>query len=547
MTQNLNQPLFSPRQIANFFFVLILANIVLRLIIVIQPIDKLIEYVIADDMFYYLTIAKQFLAGNGISFDGLTRTNGFHPLYMGLTIIVQFLIQNKEVVVRALLILSACWGIITGLILAFIVHKLTHQPLMALITFVAYAYNPFVISQDLNGLETSLYGMFLSLSFLVYLIIKLKDTDDFKYWVWLGVLVGLTLLARTESIFFPLIIIGDVLWLASQKKLTRKKFTNYIIAGITALVIISPWLIWNFYNFGTVQQDSGKIFPLRKSIIFEESLGHPPTAVDMGKEMVKSFGWNIYILGNMLAGIPYTVPKRLLIFFIVLPGVMFGFLIGRFKWSKQVFLLHLKPFLFGIGFSILVFSYYTFYHQASHWRYFYALLIVSLPMAVLYLNSFNIHERISKRAFITLLLTLVLFLTLSSLTLVFIQKNYPAQKQVLSAARWISQNLPEDSRVGAFNAGILGYWSDRQIINLDGVVNKDMYEVLAKKQLWSYIKQKRIQYLCDHERTMIDNFRVFSNGWDQHHFELLHTFYLPSEYDHVREKITIYKIISSSN
>ena len=42
--------------------------------------------VIADDAFYYFTIARHAAAGHGVTFDGLAPTNGFHPLWLVLLI-----------------------------------------------------------------------------------------------------------------------------------------------------------------------------------------------------------------------------------------------------------------------------------------------------------------------------------------------------------------------------------------------------------------------------------------------------------------------------
>lgn len=36
----------------------------------------------ADDFYYYLVVAKNFVGSGRLSFDGITVTNGFHPLYM---------------------------------------------------------------------------------------------------------------------------------------------------------------------------------------------------------------------------------------------------------------------------------------------------------------------------------------------------------------------------------------------------------------------------------------------------------------------------------
>src|SRR4029077_13881509 len=45
------------------------------------------------------------------------------------------------------------------------------------------------------------------------------------------------------------------------------------------------------------------------------------------------------------------------------------------------------------------------------------------------------------------------------------------------AAQWARVNLPADAVIGAWNAGAIGYLSERRVVNLDGVVNSwDYYQ-----------------------------------------------------------------------
>src|SRR5690349_4998373 len=44
----------------------------------------------ADDSFYYYQIARNVVLGNGFTFDGINSTNGWHPLYMFVSILVQW-------------------------------------------------------------------------------------------------------------------------------------------------------------------------------------------------------------------------------------------------------------------------------------------------------------------------------------------------------------------------------------------------------------------------------------------------------------------------
>ncbi len=39
-------------------------------------------------------------------------------------------------------------------------------------------------------------------------------------------------------------------------------------------------------------------------------------------------------------------------------------------------------------------------------------------------------------------------------------------------AKWIDANLEEDAIVGSFNSGQLGFFSNRSVVNLDGLINQ---------------------------------------------------------------------------
>ena len=80
---------------------LILALIVAEsLTLLLVPMETLITYVVADDYFYYLTLAKNSLAGVGPSFDGQELTNGFHPLWFLLLRGLLVLVHSPDLQIR---------------------------------------------------------------------------------------------------------------------------------------------------------------------------------------------------------------------------------------------------------------------------------------------------------------------------------------------------------------------------------------------------------------------------------------------------------------
>jgi hypothetical protein len=65
------------------------------------------------------------------------------------------------------------------------------------------------------------------------------------------------------------------------------------------------------------------------------------------------------------------------------------------------------------------------------------------------------------------------------------------------AAAWARENLPAQARIGAWNAGSIGYFSDRQVVNLDGVVNTHRYLESEQYDLCAYWDRTGITHLVD--------------------------------------------------
>jgi hypothetical protein len=72
------------------------------------------------------------------------------------------------------------------------------------------------------------------------------------------------------------------------------------------------------------------------------------------------------------------------------------------------------------------------------------------------------------------------------------------QNAALVATLWGNANLPADSRIGAYSAGIQGYFSVHRVTNLDGLANIDIYE---RRRSGSgdleYVRANNIEYVSD--------------------------------------------------
>jgi hypothetical protein len=81
----------------------------------------------------------------------------------------------------------------------------------------------------------------------------------------------------------------------------------------------------------------------------------------------------------------------------------------------------------------------------------------------------------------------------------FTSKLYSAR---YDAALWIAKNSSPDTIFASWNAGQLGFFSNRTFINLDGVINSvDYYERVLRGSisLTEYLFENKVDFIVDYD------------------------------------------------
>lgn len=73
-----------------------------------------------------------------------------------------------------------------------------------------------------------------------------------------------------------------------------------------------------------------------------------------------------------------------------------------------------------------------------------------------------------------------------------------------AAGKWVAANLPRRARVAAFDIGAFGYYADRYIIDIGGLLKKDAARHLKEKTVISYLRQERADYVAMMEADTVD-------------------------------------------
>ena len=83
------------------------------------------------------------------------------------------------------------------------------------------------------------------------------------------------------------------------------------------------------------------------------------------------------------------------------------------------------------------------------------------------------------------------------------------QVEVYRAALWVRDNTPQDARIASFNSGIHGYFTDRFIMNSDGLINNAAFEAMRQNRLWNLFKENNIKYILDYEIVLTYRYKSF--------------------------------------
>jgi hypothetical protein len=108
--------------------------------------------------------------------------------------------------------------------------------------------------------------------------------------------------------------------------------------------------------------------------------------------------------------------------------------------------------------------------------------------------------------------------------------NLSWNDEMYLATRWLAANAPRDAVVGSWNAGVVGYYAEQRVVNLDGLINNfDLLPYLVDRRTSEYILDNGITYLADMDpsirssgardglatRLVYGNYSEFFENWYQ--------------------------------
>jgi hypothetical protein len=484
--------------------VLLILNIsVFCLLLVIASEELRVQY-IPDDAFYYLSLARNFASLGLWTFDsGVSITSGFHLLFAYLLTGLYALLQpDATSFVVYGLILSSLWAI--GALIVFWFWALKRKNVLFLM-FLALAFSSqnFVYNA-MSVTEWSLTVLIAALYWIWWLAKHKQEPLRLSDALVLFVLGFLGSVVRSDFGLMPLAILLSICilrLLGVVKQLTLLPLMGFTGALTGLLVIFSH----NYFFTNEFLQSSARM----KAYWAQGSISSYYAAPILVGDIIGLMGLSLLAILLATAVLPKFLGRTESDHDPVSRN-------GRFVLQRHNSLRAEQSLsgtarndltlLLCVG-SICITGYTWLYaHNAGVQPWYSANLIVPVLMVVFVISDY-VSTSISIRQIYVLpvLSILILSALIVNLTKLYpvssVKAPWPHQKIMLQAGQHLKNN-PLDAKVGAWNAGIIGYFEGGHVVNLDGLVNNDIYIYIINSDLSAYLTSREIHYIIDFENMI---------------------------------------------
>jgi hypothetical protein len=476
------------------FCISVTGTLILHLVIAWQPLNRLEGFSfrysngpLMDDSYILFKISKDIADWLSGCSPSLQLTSGFQPLIAFLyTPIFQLFLNHKELPIHFALSLNAIFGFCANILIYCLLRKVASRSIATFLVSI-WIWSPYVMNQSVNGMETTLALLLLLVTLNHYWQINHLPHTRPHYWFLLGVFVGVGFWARVDLGMLGIAIVLDQAWRAINDNQTSRslRLQNILLCSLTAMVVASPWIFFTLVTTNNVIPLSGKAVHQITSVLFNRfHPDHSGFPFMMFKYCTEEF-----LMYQPLIALSKHITWQLFITCLTLLGLILALLDRQLRvllrpiWFLQVLIL--MSYLIFIG---------GFWHL---YRYLYPVYTL-----MLFLHAVTLRYLTSKLKLKPWVLCLILFLLFIPYALSYTFQYYSTwtnnlPSRYLSASLFARDIIPKEARVGTFQSGCLSYWLDNQVINLDGVVNKEAYIHLKFKMMDLYMDQQQIDYFVE--------------------------------------------------
>jgi len=440
---------------------------------------------ITEDAYYAFSVSSHVAHGDGVTVDGVEATNGFQPLFTFLTVPL-FVGDDPFVPLRLILVVQVGIFTATGWVLGLVVRDAVPTPRafgrrsMVLLPMALYLAASFAMRIHLNGLET---GFVLLLYAVIWRVYQRRGISGPADAAVLGVLFGLLVLARIDALFAAGVF--TLVYLLHRRSQPRRAIGDVCVVGLLALLISSPWWLYNAVEFGSLLPTSGAAQQL--------------WALEPSR------------LSNLVRALAQ----------VVVPWIFYGDRFDRL-WPASAVLIGAGVVLWWAKARVWATETardFPLADRASRAREFLAVLLIAGGLLAVWYgaSSWAVHFYprylallILPAIFLWAQLTLAIggraprlavgLVSVAALLGLAYTMTFHSRAAFSGSDMWrdqvplVERTVPHGEVVAAGQSGTLGYFRE-PVLNLDGKVNAEAYE--RRGEIADYLVSKDVRWVCD--------------------------------------------------
>lgn len=454
---------------------------------------------LVDDSLYYTVPARNFWAGNGLSFDGLEATNGVQTLWMLVMLAVAGLVSDPLTLLRVqIAVAGACWLLASCGLFALLRGRSVAG---ATVAAVGFAWAGMHQRLAFMGMENGLVAL-LSVGFLLAGARVAARGWTRRGALGVGLAIALVALARTEGVLLgPVVGIGLLLGFfgAPGRLVERARLTLWLAAP--GIVIVGTALIVSRMSFGLWLPISGSV-----KALYEEQW----RARSLHDGLAANLLWHVrHVAYLALAPLREGLPELL--------AQVSGTRVRLWRnlvWGGLAVVAVRALWVGWRGRSAgagphglwLAFGGYALLHMV--------LMGLALPNFTEYGTWYFTCEAMAVWGLVggavarlrdrwqPLLLTVVVVVTIAGIKSASRIADNVTTDPLGSAGRWLERNVDSGTVIGTLSSGRAAWYAPSQhVVNLDGLINNRRYfeQYLEPGRLLAYFEDKGIAWFADYK------------------------------------------------
>ena len=451
------------------------------------------QYIVADDAYYYFTIARNAAAGLGPTFDTIAPTNGFHPLYLILLIPVWsiggLLSTDPWVHVHLALSLNSIIDCVTGIVLGTFLTTIVSRR-AALWSVAIWSLGPWSVLLGLRGMEGPLNALFILMFVAILVQADEEEVQRSLTWVIVGIVYGLSILTRSDNAVY---LGGALLVLLLLRRSPRWRSRTLLQGGLafgTAILVIAPWVLWNLVTFRTIFQTSALTKFVNHQIY--GTLVDPRRSLVMG--LFRRLGAWIWVPARYVAGGEFRESAVTLILVVAGCGVGIATLAAMLWQWKTGLRRGLESTICVIGTyqalqvvvcALIVQTYATWYASFTVLAF-----CILLGVAAAGVTRGPGQLRVWGAVTMFILVSVTMYTH-------FFEEMPPrargGEHLYDDTFEALKELTPGPHVIGAFNAGAIGFFAPHhghyRVVNLDGLVNNRILEEWKSGRFVEYVSE----------------------------------------------------------